>query len=302
MGCGTFVLAGFRTLAAVVALGVVGLGAWALTIIHDVEVRGNAVLDTVLLDASKEDTWEDFFDAAVGSQMRICVAIAAGCFSFLTGTFIILSLKSQRLKVSPYLLVPLEFLCMLAMAAAFATTLTLALKLDGICSGLDISSSTDLRGFEMLCPLSKGYSIGGGVGLLLLVITSLSAIVSLCHRARNSKTCDFEPSASALGMGHDYQAVKPQAPRSTIPTIYDPFKPVPGDRKSPLLAGKSQDDDERVLTTGAAGMGRRDSELSERSRDGEEEKQISGPLGLEKPEAVKQLRPAHRPWSEMPKR
>ena len=44
-------------------------------------------------------------------------------------------------------------------------------------------------------------------------------------------------------------------------------------------------------------MGMRESTEGRRS----EETEISGPLGLEKPDVVKNMRPK-RPWSEMPKR
>lgn len=89
-----------------------------------------------------------------------------GCFTFLAALFVFLSLKMDRLKVSRYLLVPLEVLSMLVMAGAFAASLSLAIKLDPLCSGLDSSSSDDLIPFAMLCPLTKGYSIAGGVGWL----------------------------------------------------------------------------------------------------------------------------------------
>ncbi|ORY15955.1 hypothetical protein BCR34DRAFT_143623 [Clohesyomyces aquaticus] len=319
MGCGTVLLAALRTLAALVALGVVGLGAWVIHLIHDINARGGSALDQVLLDQGKEDIWEDFFDAATGSEMRIWVAIAAGSFSFLVATFIIISLKSQRLKISHYLLIPLELLCMLAMAAAFATTLTLAVKLDTCCPALDVSANSDLMMFGMLCPLSKAHSITGGAGLFLLVVTSLAAVIHLCATAHAKKSCDFEPTASALGMGHDYSAVKPVARRSTIPTMYDPFKSKSfvKSKSTDASAAKIVDgrlaDEEKVLAGAAAGMGRRDSGISERERNkeldfdlekGEEVQEvISGPLGLERPEKVKQsARPAHRPWSEMPKK
>jgi hypothetical protein len=94
-------------------------------------------------------------------------------------------------------------------------------------------------------------------------------------------------------MGHGYQAVVPPMPRETIPTLYDPKKPVPG---SP---GQQPTEDETKLADAGAVMGRRDSGLSVASK--ESGIGISGPLGLEKPETVQQMRPA-RPWSEMPKK
>jgi hypothetical protein len=135
------------------------------------------------LEQGKEDQWRALFDAVVNSQVRIWVAIAGvrsnslclliqtdktqGSFAFVAVTFIFLSLKMDRLKVSRYFLVPLEFLSMLAMAGAFAASLSLAIRLEAFCPRLDTSSSADLQSFQLLCPLTKGYSIAGGVGLLV---------------------------------------------------------------------------------------------------------------------------------------
>jgi hypothetical protein len=70
----------------------------------------------------------------------------------------------KRLKPPQFLLIPLEFISMLAMATAFTASLSLAINLDSTCTRLDPSSSVDLEGFEVLCPLSKGYTIGNGTG------------------------------------------------------------------------------------------------------------------------------------------
>jgi hypothetical protein len=49
----------------------------AKVIIHDMEVRGSVILDTVLLRPEAQEAWRQLFDAAVNSQIRIWVAIAA---------------------------------------------------------------------------------------------------------------------------------------------------------------------------------------------------------------------------------
>lgn len=49
----------------------------AKVLIHDIEIRGPAILDTVLLRPEAEDVWRLFFEAAMTSQTRILVAIAA---------------------------------------------------------------------------------------------------------------------------------------------------------------------------------------------------------------------------------
>jgi hypothetical protein len=76
----------------------------------------------------------------------------------------LLSLKLERFKVSPYFLVPLETMSMIAMAGAFAATLSLAIKLAPLCAGLDTSASTDLMAYDTVCPISLSSSIAGGVG------------------------------------------------------------------------------------------------------------------------------------------
>jgi len=129
---------------------------------------------------------------------------------------------------------------------------------------------------------------------LLLTCTCMIAVVDACQRARQKKSCSFEPTASALGMGHGYQAVAPPLQRSTIPTIYDPAKLPPGAPEPSPSAGEKQFTD-----TSKEEMSRRDSGLSD--TDEKDDKDISGPLSLQKPETVQQMRPA-RPWSEMPQK
>lgn len=98
MGAGNAVLIGLRGFAVLIALAVVGLGAWctlcrllpfwdvvilvlttptAKVIIHDAEVRGDLVLDLAGLPADREEAWRSYIDDAVNSQTRIWIAIAA---------------------------------------------------------------------------------------------------------------------------------------------------------------------------------------------------------------------------------
>jgi hypothetical protein len=127
----------------------------------------------------------------------------------------------------------------------------------------------------------------------VVAITSLSALIVACRQAHAKNSCSFEPTASGLGMSHEYQVPKPSTERNRIPTLYDPQKPLPETRaRSPLQ------EDEKGLVGEAAEVGRRDSEAREEDIG---DQAISGPLGLQKPEVVQQMRPA-RPWSEMPKR
>ncbi|KAF2730889.1 hypothetical protein EJ04DRAFT_499695 [Polyplosphaeria fusca] len=292
MGAGQIVLAGLRTLVLLVALAVIGLGAWVQHTVHDVEVRGEVVIEMIAMPAAGKDKWQAFFDAVLGSEMRVWIAIGGGCFAFIAGMLVLLSSKVNRLKVSCYVLVPLELLSMITMAGAFTASLSLAVKLDSSCNGLDASTSGDLMAFGMLCPLSKGWSISGGIGVAVLAITSLTALIDLC-RHRSKHTCSFEPTASALGMGHGYQAVVPPLARGDIPTLYDPRKPIPGTPARPPR------EDEIGLADAGAPMGVQEPGFIDQHIDAVS--QISGPLGLEKPETVRQMRPA-RPWSEAPGR
>lgn len=194
---------------------------------------------------------------------------------------------------------------MLASAASLGATLSLDLKLEALrARTLDASSSPDLRGFSMLFPLMTAYATLSGALLFLALCASLAATLHACHRARDSKACSFEPTASALGMGHGYQAVRPQTLRDAIPTLYDPKKPIPegsvGDEKLDFGFGSADEEmgfaDKGADMGSGVGVGGVSAGVA-----GKAEGEISGPLGLERPERVQQIRAA-RPWSEMPKR
>lgn len=195
------------------------------------------------------------------------------------------------MHISVYLAIPLELLAMLAMAATFGAALSLTLKFGS--PTLVTAPAPDLKTFSVLIPLSQAYAIAAGTGLFFLLTTWLTSIVQTCNRARDSKPCSFEPTASALGMGHGYQAEVPKQSRGPIPTLYDPDLPLPDFEKDT----RGSSDEEKSLAGDGAAMGRRDSANAEFVDD----KEISGPLGLQKPEEVANMRPA-RPWSEMPKR
>lgn len=57
----------------------VALTSEVLHTIHDVEVRGDVILDLIRIDDAMETRWREFFDAVVDSQMRIWIAIGAVC-------------------------------------------------------------------------------------------------------------------------------------------------------------------------------------------------------------------------------
>lgn len=291
MGAATIAVMVMRMLVVVISLAIVGMSAWAKVIIHDMEIRGNVILESILLRPEAQEAWRQLFDSAVNSQTRIWVTIACGCFTAITTILIFLSQKTERMHMSAYLAIPLELTAMLAMGAAFGATLSLTLKIGT--PVLVTAPAPDLKTFSVLVPLSKSYAIAAGIGVFLLLTTWMTSVIQTCNRARDSKPCSFEPTASSLGMGHGYQARLPKKSRGPIPTLYDPTMSLPDFEKQE----RSSSDEEKGLATAGADLGRRDSANSDLADD----TQISGPLGLQRPEEVANMRPA-RPWSEMPKR
>lgn len=201
------------------------------------------------------------------------------------------------MRTSTAVLISIEFLSMAAMATSFGTSLSFAFNLDAFSQNrLDASNSPELQTFVMLIPVSKGYVVAAGAGWFLLLIACIAAVISAINRARAKESCSFEPTASALGMAHGYQAVIPVTPRDRPPTMYDPRRPLRGE---PVA---STGDEGKGFASKGVEMGRRDSGLSEMGKDwGDVEKQITGPLNLEKPDKVLQIRPS-RSWSEAPRR
>ncbi|KAF1963730.1 hypothetical protein CC80DRAFT_12266 [Byssothecium circinans] len=317
MGTSTAALTALRVLGIVVALGVAVLGAWSKFIIHDIDTTGASVLNSATLESQeKKDAWQSFFKVAVGSTIKIYIAIAAASFTALTTTILLLSQPLPFLRLPTLLSLPLEILSTLSISAAFAAALSAAMSTTNYTFSSRINPSTDLpanmimldtstsallKAFSALLPLSKAFAIAAGVGAFLMICLSASTVIQTCHRARDSKPCSFEPTASALGMGHGYHAVGvPRISKGAVPTIYDPLKP------DPTAQGGLGDEERGILGQGAE-MGRRDSgtsslRMEKRDMGGDERGgDISGPIGLKRPEEVAQMRPA-RPWSEMPKR
>jgi hypothetical protein len=200
----------------------------------------------------------------------------------------------ERMHLSAYLAIPMELAAMLAMGAALGATLSLTLKLGT--PDLNTAPNPDLKTFVMLLPLSIGYVITAGTGVFVLLTTLILSVIHTCHRSRGSKACSFEPTASSLGMSHGYQASMPVVSNGRIPTFYDPNKPVPNPDESAHIG-----DEEKGFASAGADMGRRDSAQDVRLAD---DKEISRPLALQKPEEMAQLQSARpaRPWSEIPKR
>ncbi|KAF1979651.1 hypothetical protein BU23DRAFT_594859 [Bimuria novae-zelandiae CBS 107.79] len=265
-------LALVRVLVVVIALGVVGLGAFAKILIHDIEVRGNLIVNLTNMDSQGEDAaWRAFIRTAVGNQLRIWVAIATGSFSALATLLVLFGFHVQRMRLPTAFLLPLELLSALSMATAFAATLSLALSYPSALS--NPNSSADLASFAMLLPLSRAYAIASGTGMFLGLTATMSFLIQAIHRLRDSKACSFEPTGSALSMSYGYQ----------VPPVND------------SRAGSPSQDEEKGLAGAAAAMGTGDSAQSK------EESPVDWPLAVAQKMNVANIRP-HRPWSEMPKK
>jgi len=191
--------------------------------------------------------------------------------------------------------VPLELISMCSMATAFGCTISFALNLAAFSGTRSETSDSDIKPFTMILPLSVGLVITAGTGCFILLATSITAMVQACLRARAKESCSFEPTASALGMGHGYQAIAPPVARSRPPSMYDPRKPLPKQ-----LETMPETDEERALAEDFSKMTRVDSGLSNEGKDSlDGTKDESWPLVSEKPQRIPPVRPA-RPWSEVP--
>jgi hypothetical protein len=192
--------------------------------------------------------------------------------------------------------IPLELLSACAMATAFGCTLSLALSLHPYSNILPSAiSSADLAMFATMIPLSIGFAVTTGTGLLLVTSTTLTATIQTCLRPKVQEMCSFEPSASALGMGPYYETIAPQTLRSRPPTMYDPRKPLPKE-----LERMPDTDEEMALAENGFGMSRVDSGLSVESKELKDvEKEADAwPLAQDEPRVL-QIRPS-RLWSEVP--
>ncbi|KAB2104322.1 hypothetical protein AG0111_0g7500 [Alternaria gaisen] len=290
MGYGKSILLSLRVLALIIALGSLGLGAWSQFIIRDINRRGTGILEMVQPEPQQAQLWKDYFIAVLAGAIKIWISIACAAFVSLAGIIIVLTNILQRMRIASSVIIPIESLCMCAMAAALGVSLSFNMSLETFSkTRLDTATSPDLTKFAMLVDLSRGYTIAAGAGWFLFLVTFITATIDACRRAREKESCSFEPTASALGMGHGYAAVVPPPSRSRVPTMYDPRIP------STLF---EQNAHGRASVGKDIEMGRADSVLSQEGRISYEfEKEISGPLSLEKPSKVQQMRPS-RPWSE----
>ncbi|CAA9956920.1 hypothetical protein PTMSG1_00528 [Pyrenophora teres f. maculata] len=299
MGCGKWTLLFIRVLALLVALAIVGLGAWSIVITRDIRARSTAVIEMVHPKSERIGRmWEKFFILAVNGIMRLWISIATAAFASLGGIIIVLATVSNRQRIPSAVLIPLEFLCMCTMGTALGVSLSFTLDLDAFTkTRLEAGGQPDLLRWAVLVDLSRGYAIGAGAGWFLFLVTSITAVIAACCRLQERESCSFEPTASALGMGHGYAAVLPPQSRSRVPTMYDPQ--VPSDLKEKIEKLPERRNTQRRDSVGRnLEMGRSDTVVSQEGRISFEDKEMSVPLTLERPERAQQWRPS-RPWSEL---
>lgn len=88
-------------------------------------------------------------------------------------------------------------------------------------------NSADLSHFALLDPLSRALALTSAVTGCFLSITCTANVVNmLTQRSKAKDVRSFEPTVSALGMSHGFQALNPQ-PRTAcgaVPSIYDAHK------------------------------------------------------------------------------
>ena len=220
------------------------------------------ILNLANLASGDEDTvWRAFMRTAIDNQLRIWIAIGTGSFTTLTTILVLFGVCVQRMHLPTAFLLPLELLSSLSIATAFGATLSLALRYPT--SLPNPGASSDLASFAMLLPLSRAYAIGAGTGMFLGFTATISFLIQTIHHVRDSKACSFEPTASTLGMGHEYQVTAVQ-------------------------------DEEKGLVKEGADMGRRT------SAESKGEGPVSWPQAVAKRIEAVNIRP-HRPWSEIPK-
>ncbi|KAL5120733.1 hypothetical protein ACEQ8H_001212 [Pleosporales sp. CAS-2024a] len=295
MGAGMKVLTGIRVIALMATLVVVGLSVWSLVVVHDIKSRGAGVLQRLRPEASTAQEWRDFFIAATNANLRIWITIVAASVASLASLLVVLSTTVKRLWAPVCMQVPVEFVSMCGMVISFGCTLSVAFSLIAFTrKRLETADSANLTMFTMILPLSRGLVITSGFGNFVLLITTVTAIIQVCTQLRDKESCSFEPTAAALGMGYEYQAIVPPSLGDRPPSLYDPRKPLPKQ-----LDGMPQTEEESALADPIAPRTRVDSSMSERSKySGDVEKEETWPLNQEKPQ-VPAIR-SSRPWSETP--
>ncbi|KAL6710462.1 hypothetical protein ACN47E_008510 [Coniothyrium glycines] len=292
-----------RVLAVIMAMAVVGLGAWMKVIIDDIEIRGFTILDVTQLQPQSDDVYfRNFFNTVLGGDLRMLVTIGASSLASFLCIFVLIATVFDRMRISVTVLVSMEAISMCAMATAFATSLSFALSVDAFSPNrLNTAGSTELILFAMTIPLSKGLNVAAGSGWFVVLVAFIVATVSACNRRQVKEICFFEPNASSLGMGHGPDVVMPITVRSRVPTMYLPGSPLQEAHRGIIEEG---DEETRSFATEGREMARSDSALSQYSYSSRStEIGITALPKLKKPQDMLQVRPG-RPWSELrsPKR
>lgn len=209
--------------------------------------------------------------------------------SFL-GIILVMATILLRMRVPSAVLIPLEFLCMCGMGAAFGLSLWFAVRLNSFTKvALNTGDSPELGRFVMLVKYSLGYVIAAATASLMYLITFIMGIVKARSHAQDSnRSCSFEPTASGLGMNHGYSDDYHGA------SVYDPEVGLTLDKADAAAWTRAQ---ERESVGKDVGVQRVDSIESQKARmsfGSDYGSTVS--LNLQKPEPAQVARPV-RPWS-----
>ncbi|USP75046.1 hypothetical protein yc1106_02320 [Curvularia clavata] len=291
MGCGKSTVLALRVMALIVVLGVAGVGAWSMFIIHDIQVRHKTILDNVQFGSQEmEQRWTGFFGTVLDSAIKMWISVASAAFSSLMGIAIVLATILPTTRIRSAIMIPMECVSMCVMGAAAGISLSFALNLDAFGKRtLDTSASPELRAFAVLVDLSLIYTAAAGTGWILFLITFITATVDACRRAKEKESCSFEPTASGLGMTHGYSTVLPPSVHSRPPSVYDPEMPLNQDDATATAWNSAQKKDSAGRSLE---MGRTGTVMSEEARLSiGSQSSISGSSIVQKAEKSQQARP-----------
>jgi hypothetical protein len=236
---------------------------------------------------------------------KICIAkqrqdIAAALASIM----VILANRHYRLQIAPAIVLLLEFMALALIAVSFGCTLSLALSLSSFRTArLYTGGSAKLASFAALLSVSKVCTIITALAGFLVMMTCLMSVVDAYNRHQQSEKvcCAFEPTASALGMNHGFEALHPSEPYTSYKPRYTSYIDV---KRPPMTDGLARSASQNAV------MGRIGSGQSKRCQGlPDVEKDMLRLLGPEKsndspkpPKSARPERPAKIGRSPKPER
>ncbi|XPS97453.1 hypothetical protein M3J09_006681 [Ascochyta lentis] len=205
------------------------LGTWSLVIIQDIDNRGETVLDSFRIRlAGDAASWSQFIAAAAQSAARTWIVVVASSITVLAIPLVITSNRHYWLRIPPTIVALIELAATVVSItiSGFALSITLSIKAFSTPPYATLDSA-ELSFFALLDPLSRTLAIASALTGTFLIIACTMSLIDLHKRRRQRKDVrSFEPTVSALGMGHGFRALHPQS-RTThdaMPTMYDPYR------------------------------------------------------------------------------